>query len=169
MIAEISTGTPSGSSLVPSACRVCRPRSPNTLKIRSEAPLRTFGCSSKAGADLCRSGAVLQADVATDHAVELDLAVPAGDHAWGVQQLADLLDRHIGGERLRWFGQLESERTQGRLSRIHAQDPPRPCGEQPRSTSSARLGRAVEKRVPLPVLNHHLEPVKGWLTRLAWL
>src|SRR5205807_206314 len=101
-------------------------------------------------ADLRRPAAVLQTDIAAHHPAELDLAVPAGDDARGIEELADLLDGYVGGERLRRIGQLETERAQGRLSRIHAQDPSRPCGEQPRSTSSARLGRTVGKRLAWP-------------------
>src|SRR5256712_8737727 len=120
-------------------------------------------------ADLRRPAGVLQTDIAAHHPAELDLAVPAGDDARGIEELADLLDRHVGGERLGGIRELETERPQGRLSGIHAQDPSRPCGEQPRSPSSARLGRTVGKRLAWPAAHHHPEPVKGWLTCPTWL
>src|SRR6202022_642386 len=120
-------------------------------------------------ADLRGAAGVLETDIAAHHPVKLDLAIPAGDDARGGAELAGLLDRHVGGERLRGIGQLEAQRAQRRFSRIHAQDPLRPSGEQARSTSSARLRRTVEKRVAWPVSNHHPEPVKGWLTRPARL
>ncbi|OLC39910.1 MAG: hypothetical protein AUH75_08930 [Gemmatimonadetes bacterium 13_1_40CM_4_65_7] len=120
-------------------------------------------------ADLRRPAGVLQTDIAAHHPAELDLAVPAGDDTRGIEELADLLDRHVGGERLGGIRELETERAQGRLSGIHAQDPSRPCGEQPRSTSSARPGRTVGKRLAWPAAHHHPEPVKGWLTCPTWL
>src|SRR5690606_8492885 len=46
-----STGTPSGSSATPTADRACLPASPKTSASTSEAPLMTFGCSTKPGAD----------------------------------------------------------------------------------------------------------------------
>ena len=62
------------------------------------------------GTDLGRSGRVLDANVGADHALELELAVPVRNHTGGVEQLANLLHRHVGGQRLRRFGKLDPQR-----------------------------------------------------------
>ena len=41
-MASISTGTPSGSTLTPTAVLACTPLSPNSSANKSEAPLATF-------------------------------------------------------------------------------------------------------------------------------
>src|SRR3989442_1196133 len=74
-------------------------------------------------ADLRRPAGVLQTDIAAHHPAELDLAVPAGDDARGIEELADLPLRHVGLERLGATKALETERDQRRLSGIHGQDP----------------------------------------------
>jgi probable F420-dependent oxidoreductase len=51
-IISISTGMPPGSDCMPTAERACRPWSPKMLTSRSDAPLITFGCSSKFGVEL---------------------------------------------------------------------------------------------------------------------
>src|SRR5690348_4324085 len=116
------------------------------------------------GADLGRPGGVLDADASPDDALELELAVPVRDHARGVQKLAHLLDRHVGGQRLGRFGKLDAEGSQGGFSGIHVQDSPRTGGEQLRSTSWARLRWAAIQRVAVPAAGRQPEPVKGWLT-----
>ena len=51
-IASTSTATPNGKLLALIAARECLPFSPNTLKIVSDAPFITFGCSIKLSEEL---------------------------------------------------------------------------------------------------------------------
>src|SRR5438067_7260238 len=82
------------------------------------------------GANLGCPGPILDGDIRPDNATELHLPVPGGDHAGGVEQLADLLDGDIRGQWTRWLGELETEGPQRRLSRVHVQNSTRTGGEQ---------------------------------------
>src|SRR5712692_70182 len=119
------------------------------------------------GTDLRGARRILEADIAADHPMELDLAIPAGDDARRIEKVAHLLDRDVGSQGFGRLGQLEAERTEGRLRRIHRQGSPRAGREQARSTSSVRIRRTVKERVALLARKRQPEPVKRWLTEAA--
>jgi hypothetical protein len=82
------------------------------------------------GADLRRACPVLERDVGAHHALELQRAVPNGNNAGGVEQLADLFDWNVGGKRLGRFGKLQAKRQQVSLGGFQAQGPSGASGEQ---------------------------------------
>src|SRR2546423_4053717 len=89
------------------------------------------------GANLGCPGPILDTDIRPDNATELHLPVPRGNHARGVEQLADLLDGNIGRQWTGRLGELETEGPQRRLSRVQVKN-------------SARTGSEQSKRPPRP-------------------
>ena len=115
------------------------------------------------GAQLGGSRPILDAEVAADDAMELQLAFDAGNDAGGVQQLADPLHRDVGSKRLGRFRQFQAEGAQRCFGGVHAHETARPGGKQTKSTSSTRLRRASVRLDRLARPRHH-EPVEEWLT-----
>src|SRR5207245_6624247 len=115
------------------------------------------------GTDFGGTRGVLYAHLAPHDATELDLAIPAGYDPRRVEQLAHLLNGNIRRECPRRLWKLQAERAERCLRRIHVQHPPRPGGEQGRSTSWARLKRAVATRVATPIRTRPTAQEHGWI------